>query len=214
MNKDKINKENKKNKEAREDKEQSKKIHLVSEEDVDQKTDQDANKEEMITISKKEYEELQKAKDSQQKLLYAYAEFENYKKRAAKDLEQQICYANERLIKEVLPIIDNLSRAKEHADNCENINPEQFQKFLEGIDLVLKQLTASLKKFGVEEVCSLGEKFDPNYHEAMDHRESKDHDNGVVIDEYQKGYTMNGRLIRPSKVGVSIKKKKEEDENE
>jgi molecular chaperone GrpE len=214
MNKDKINKENKKNKEAREDKEQSKKIHLVSEEDADQKTDQDANQEEMITISKKEYEDLQKAKESQQKLLYAYAEFENYKKRAAKDLEQQICYANERLVKEVLPIIDNLSRAKEHADNCENINPEQFQKFLEGIDLVLKQLSTSLKKFGVEEVCSLGEKFDPNYHEAMDHRESKDHDNGVVIDEYQKGYTMNGRLIRPSKVGVSIKKKKEEDENE
>jgi molecular chaperone GrpE len=90
------------------------------------------------------------------------------------------------------------------------LDAEQFQKFLKGIDLVLKQLTDSLKKFGVEEVCSVGEKFDPNYHEAMDHRESEDHDNGVVIDEYQKGYTLNGRLIRPSKVGVSIKKKKED----
>lgn len=208
-----MNKEDKKNKENRE---QVKKLHVSSEHEpgldaVDPaELEKEAKDDNMVTISKKEYEELQKSKEAQQKLLYAYAEFENYKKRAAKDLEQQICYANEKLIKEVLPIIDNLSRARDHADKCENIDAEQFQKFLEGINLVLKQLTASLKKFGVEEVCSLGEKFDPNYHEAMDHRESKDHDNGVVIDEYQKGYTMNGRLIRPSKVGVSIKKKKED----
>ncbi len=201
-----ITKDNQKKKEAKQhtDEEQNDQV----EQELDSVNVE--QEEEMVKISKKEYEELQKYKEAQQKLLYAYADFENYKKRAAKDLQQQICYANERLIKEVLPIIDNLSRAKDHAGQCESIDAEQFKKFLEGIDLVLKQLMDALKKFGVEEVCSMGEKFDPNYHEAMDHRESDDHDNGVVIDEYQKGYTLNGRLIRPSKVGVSIKKKKED----
>jgi molecular chaperone GrpE len=210
-----MTKEDKKHKESKED---TKKLYVVSEQGsgsdaMDKETEEvkeEAKDDDMVSISKKEYEELQKSKEAQQKLLYAYAEFENYKKRAAKDLQQQICYANEKLIKEVLPIIDNLGRAKDHADQCKTLDAEQFQKFLKGIDLVLKQLTDSLKKFGVEEVCSVGEKFDPNYHEAMDHRESEDHDNGVVIDEYQKGYTLNGRLIRPSKVGVSIKKKKED----
>ena len=150
-------------------------------EQAEESLDSKSSAEETVQISKKEYEELLKCKGAQEKLLYVCADFDNYKKRSAKDLEQQVCYANEKLIKEVLPIMDNLSRAREHAKSCDDSSKEQFDKFLEGIDLVFKQIMTALKKFGVEEVCSVGEKFDPNYHEAMDHRESKDHDNGVVM---------------------------------
>jgi molecular chaperone GrpE len=165
----------------------------------------------MVTITKEEYENLLKSKEAQDKRLYVYAEFENFKKRTARDLLQQMTYANEKLIKEVLPIIDNLCRAKDHA--CENgeKTEEKFAKFLEGIEMILKQLKDVLGKFGVEELSSVGEKFDPNFHEAMEQVESDEHDNGEVVNEYQKGYKFQGRVIRPSKVSVATKKKKEEE---
>ncbi|MFH1224091.1 MAG: nucleotide exchange factor GrpE [Pseudomonadota bacterium] len=153
-----------------------------------------------ITISKKEHDDLLKAKDAQKELVYAYAEFDNYKKRHAKDVLQQMAFANEKLVKEMLPIIDNLSRAKEHA--CEEDT--------KGLELIMKQLKDALDKFGVKELSSVGEKFDPNFHEAMEKTESDDHDADSVTEEYQKGYTMHGRLIRPCKVCVNTKKKKEE----
>jgi molecular chaperone GrpE len=164
-----------------------------------------------VTITKEEYEKLLKAKEAQEKLLYTYAEFENFKKRSARDLQQQMAYANESLIKDVLPIIDNLCRAKDHA--CENgeKSDEKFAKFLEGIDLILKQLMSVLGKFGVEELETKGEKFDPNFHEAMEQVESDDHEHGDIVNEYQKGYKLKDRVIRPSRVSVAMKKKKEEE---
>jgi molecular chaperone GrpE len=173
--------------------------------------EKEATGKDMVSITKEEYEKLLKSKEAQEKLLYVYAEFENFKKRTARDLLQQMTYANEKLIKEVLPIIDNLCRAKDHA--CENgeKTEEKFAKFLEGIELILKQLKDVLGKFGVEEVSSIGEKFDPNFHEAMEQVESDKHENGDVVNEYQKGYKFQGRVIRPSKVSVATKKKKEEE---
>lgn len=161
-----------------------------------------------VTITKKEYEDLLKAKEAQQKMLYLFADFENFKKRNAKEIEQQLAYANEKLIKEMLPIVDNLCRAKDHSGECEN-NKEQFAKFVNGLDLILKQFNEVLTKFGVKELSSIGEKFNPEFHEAMDQVETQDHDNGTVVNEYQKGYLLNDRLIRPSRVSVSKKKKED-----
>lgn len=168
-----------------------------------------------VTISKEEYEKLLKSKEAQEKLLYVYAEFDNFKKRTARDLQQQMAYANENLIKEVLPIIDNLCRAVD-ADNVENCKSEEtakesLLKFVEGIKLIEKQFTNVLEKFGVEVLQTKGEKFDPNFHEAMDQVESKDHEHGDIVSEYQKGYKLKDRVIRPSKVLVATKKKKEEE---
>lgn len=183
-----------------------KKEHEIKEEVLEQV--QEA-KSDSITISKTEYEELLKFKEAQQKLIYVYAEFENFKKRTARDFQQQLNYANEGLIKEVLPIIDNLCRAKEHA-NCDLENSEQkFEKFLEGMDLILKQLMNVLNKFGVEEVNCLGCKFNPEFHEAMEQVDSEEHENGDIVNELQKGYTLKGRLIRPSKVSVARNKKED-----
>jgi len=159
----------------------------------------------MVTIEKKEYEDLLKAKETQQKLLYAYADLENINKRISRDADQQLCYANEKIIKEILPVIDNLCRAKEHSSECEN-NKEQFEKFLNGIELILKQFNDVLSKFGVKELNSVGEKFNPEFHEAMDQIETEEHENGTVVNEYQKGYLLKDRVIRPSKVSVAKKK--------
>lgn len=197
---------NKKHAEAKEDAPKT-----VEKEAVEKEAAKETAEKGMVTITKEDYEKLLKSKEAQDKLLYVYAEFENFKKRSARDLQQQMTYANEKLIKEVLPVIDNLCRAKDHA--CENgeKTEEKFAKFLEGIDMILKQLKDVLGKFGVEELSSVGEKFDPNFHEAMEQVESEKHDNGDVVDEYQKGYKFHGRVIRPSKVSVATKKKKEEE---
>ena len=183
------------------------KNNVEQEENEEQK---EATEGSTVTITKEEYEQLLKCKEAQAKLLYVYAEFDNFKKRASRDLQQQMAYANEGLIKEVLPIIDNLCRAKDHACDDLEKNDERFSKFLEGIDLVLKQLMSVLGKFGVEELSSVGKKFDPNFHEAMEQVESDDHEHGDIVNEYQKGYKLKDRVIRPSKVSVATKKKKED----
>jgi molecular chaperone GrpE len=190
-----------------EDKNKEKTPEVMEQED---KAPEAKENEENVTIPKSEYDELLKAKKAQQDLLYVYAEFDNFKKRHAKDVQQQVTFANEKIIKDVLPIIDNLCRAKDHASDCEGTTEQQFSKFLEGLDMILKQLMGVLKKFGVEEVNSLGEKFDPNFHEAMEQTESDKHEDGTVVNEYQKGYMLHGRLIRPSKVSIALKKKKED----
>ena len=185
--------------------EHTKKEHHENHDHHDHKHHEKKHDEDNVTISKKEYEDLLKAKEAQQKLLYVIADFENSKKRNVRDTEQQLTYANERIIKEMLPIVDNLCRAKDHASK------EQFDSFLSGIDLILKQLNDVLTKFGVKELSSVGEQFNPEFHEAMDQVETEEHDNGTVVNEYQKGYSLNDRVIRPSRVCVAKKKKEEKD---
>lgn len=188
----------------------NKKEHNHGHEDHDKKHHEKKH-EDSITISKKEHEELLRAKEAQQKLLYVIADFENFKKRNARDTEQQLTYANEKIIKEMLPIVDNLCRAKDHAcgSNDKETSKEHFDKFLNGIELILKQLNDVLTKFGVKELSSVGEKFNPEFHEAMDQVETEEHDNGTIVNEYQKGYLLNNRVIRPSKVSVAKKKKED-----
>ncbi|MEI6092521.1 MAG: nucleotide exchange factor GrpE [bacterium] len=179
-------------------------------------TEQKDQTQDCVSISKEEYDNLLKSKKAQQDLLYVCADFDNFKKRSAKDNQQQIDFANERLIKAILPVLDNLNRATEQEVNeldfakDHNVAKENVLKFVEGILLIKKQFEDVLEKFGVKEVNSVDQKFDPNFHEAMDHTESEKHDNGQVVKEYEKGYVLKGRLIRPSKVCVSKKKNKED----
>ena len=186
----------------------------VSEE---QEIEKEQSGDDSVSISKKEYEDLLNAKKAQKELLYVCADFDNFRKRAAKDLQQQIDFANEKLIKAILPVLDNLHRATEKEAfeldlaGDHEIAKKSVKKFWDGIKLVQKQLEDVLDKFGVKEVKCLNEKFDPNFHEAMENVESDKHEHGHVMKEYEKGYTLKGRLIRPSKVCVSKKSKKEEE---
>lgn len=131
------------------------------------------------------------------KYIRLYAEFDNYKKRMAKEREENLKYSNEMLLKELLPVLDNLENALKHAkDGGENY------PFVEGVRLTLNQFLSILQKFGVERIDSLNEKFDPLRHEAVDYIE-KEGEDGIVVEELRKGYTYHKRLLRPSLVIVS-----------
>jgi molecular chaperone GrpE len=141
------------------------------------------------------------AKDHYERYLRAVAELDNYKKRAARDRADIIKYGKEDLIKDILPFLDSLDRALEHADG------NDAQAFKSGIALIQDQLLCCLKKHGVERIESVGANFDPNFHEAMMQVDSAEHQDNQVISEMGKGYLLNGRLIRPSRVCVCKKTK-------
>lgn len=141
------------------------------------------------------------AEELKAQLLRALADFDNFRKRTAAEKDELGKYANERFARELLPVLDGLAKASEFASKSDSEN------LVKGLALVIKQMKDALSKFGVEEIVSLGKKFDPNFHEAILMKESGS-EPGTVIEEAQKGYTIHGRLLRPSMVIVS--KAKEE----
>ena len=135
--------------------------------------------------------------------LRALADLENYKKRAAKEKSDLIKYGNENLLRDFLPILDSLDRAMDTATNSNH-----FDSFREGLTLVRNQFLCCLEKYGVEPIAACGQDFDPNVHEAMLEVASDSHEDSKVVDEYEKGYLLQGRLLRPSKVSVCKRKEK------
>ena len=135
-----------------------------------------------------------------ERLLYQQADFENFKKLKVKEKADLLRYGNETLVKELLPVIDNLERAIEHATNTEG-----SKTIVEGVELTLGGFLKALEKFGVTRVEALQTTFDPNLHEAVLAEETNDAEPGTVVKEFQKGYVMDGRLLRPSMVSVAKK---------
>ncbi|GAI96184.1 unnamed protein product, partial [marine sediment metagenome] len=127
-----------------------------------------------------------------------YAEMENIKKRGIKEREELAKYANESIIKEILPVIDNLDKAISHA-----LNDENSSALVEGLELTRDGLVKALEKAGLKEVEALGKPFDPNFHESVSQQIDDTVAPGHVIMELQKGYLLNGRLMRPSMVVIS-----------
>ncbi len=158
-------------------------------------------KEEHVEELRASLEQKQKEVDAlQEKLLYQQADFENFKKLKAREKQEVLRFGNETLIKELLPVIDNLERAVEHAGKG-----EEARAITEGVVLTLNGFLKVLEKFDVSRVEALGKKFDPNLHEAVFQEEKSDVEPGTVIGEFQKGYVMDGRLLRPSMVSVAKK---------
>jgi molecular chaperone GrpE len=124
------------------------------------------------------------------------ADLDNYRKRAAREKADTIKYGKEDIIRDILPFVDSLDRALEHTDS------NDAQAFRAGIALIQEQLLCCLKKHGVERIESTGTEFDPNFHEALMQVQSADHQDNQVVSEMEKGYLLNGRLIRPSRVCV------------
>ena len=130
--------------------------------------------------------------------LRSQAEIENMKKRFRKEKEGLIKYSNETLIKQLLPVVDNLDKA------LGNLPDKKSRNALgEGVELTLKGLMDTLKRTGLEEIKAAGEPFDPNFHEAVSMQEDDTVNQGTVLQELQKGYLLNQRLIRPAMVIVS-----------
>jgi molecular chaperone GrpE len=138
-----------------------------------------------------------KAAENYDKYVRAVAELDNYRKRAAREKADAIAYGNETLIRDVLPIIDSLDRATEHA--CKTADMEAFK---EGFKLVKDQLVGCLGKHGVEAIVAVGADFDPLVHDAMLQVESGEESHSKVVEEFEKGYLLRGRLLKPAKVSV------------
>lgn len=145
-----------------------------------------------LEVAKKE------AQEHYEKMLRLAAEFENYKKRMEKERSVAIKYAEENILKELLPFIDNLERALEQGRSTDD-----GKVLLEGVELTLKGLLDSLEKFGLKSVSHIGEPFDPNYHEALTMEASAEIPENHILREFQKGYMLKDRLIRAAKVVVS-----------
>lgn len=160
----------------------------------------------------KEIEELRKKLEEKEKeikghhdrLLRLAADFENYKKRAAKEKEEWTKFANEDLIRTILPFIDNLERAINHAEKIADTGV-----LIEGVRLTIQQLLQGLNRFGLSAFQSVGKPFDPTVHEAMLVVETDQHEPNQVVEEFQKGYLLNERLLRPATVSVSKAPEKE-----
>jgi molecular chaperone GrpE len=140
----------------------------------------------------------QKSQENYDLYMRTYAEMENIKKRGVKEKEDLAKFANESLIKEILPVIDSLEKALSHVED--GSNPSGLA---EGIKLTLNGLMTTLEKAGLEEVEAMGKPFDPNFHEAIYQQADDTVPPKHVIMEMQKGYLLNGRLIRPSMVVIS-----------
>jgi molecular chaperone GrpE len=173
------------------DAEQVEEIEHVDAEDQDSKVDSQDDSEMSIA-------DLQaKADENWDRYLRAAAETENVRKRAARDVEHARKYALEAFSKEVLAVRDSFEMGLEAADSADAAS------LAEGSKAALKLLTAALERFGIKEVDPLGEPFDPELHEAISMQPSNDAEPGSVLIVVQKGYSLNGRLLRPAMVVVS-----------
>jgi molecular chaperone GrpE len=143
-------------------------------------------------------EALNKFQESEDNLLRVAADFENTKKRLERDRDISLKYAEENILKELLPGIDNIERAMDQAQEANNI-----ESLLEGIELTRNGLLATLEKYGVKAIKSVGEPFDPNVHEAIAMEETDEMEPNFVLQEFQKGYFYKDRLLRPTKVIVT-----------
>ncbi len=148
-----------------------------------------------LDITKKQLEE------EKDRCLRLNAEFDNFRKRMLKEKEEFIKYANEKLISELIDIMENLERGVENAKKTENKD-----KLIEGMELIYKQFKNVLEKNGLTPIKALGERFDPYKHEAMMQTLTDERDEGTILEEFARGYMLNNKVIRYSKVRVSKRK--------
>ncbi len=169
-------------------------------ESVDQSNQTENNTEDDVeTLKKKLAEAEKKAEENWDKAVRAVAEMENMKKRIQRDLENAHKYSLEKIAKELLTVIDSL----ELGILAANSDHPEVQKHKEGSELTKKQLESVFEKFNIKAIDPVGEPFDPEKHQAMSMQPSAEVEPNTVINVFQKGYTLNDRLIRPAMVVVS-----------
>ncbi|MDQ0213934.1 molecular chaperone GrpE [Oikeobacillus pervagus] len=174
--------------------EQSEEIEEVSAEakEQEEETVEETSEETVL----KELEE--KIEETENRYLRLMADFDNFRRRAQLDREASAKYRAQSLISDLLPVIDNFERAlKVEATN------DQSKSILEGMEMVYKGIIEALKKEGVEIIEAMGKEFDPNLHQAVMTAEDENYDSNIVVEEFQKGYKLKDRVIRPSMVKVN-----------
>ncbi len=175
------------------------------EEHKDKKNHENHKEEKTVSLKEEEYlklkEEAAKADEYFDKMARMQADLENTRKRLEREKQDFIKFANEGIILELLNVLDDLERTVELSET----KHQDLPAFLKGVEMILAHLYEMLKEYGVKPIEAKGKKFDPNYHEALMQAESKDLPDQTVMEEMQKGYMLNDRVIRTAKVKVSKK---------
>jgi len=167
----------------------------TSEEESDIAQEEDSNVEELDAAKSEDVEE-----DFKAKFFYLAAEMENFKKRSERERDNLLKYGNEKVLSNLIEVVDNLDRT---VDAIANDEDDKIKNIFIGIDMVRKQFLEVLKGSGLEKVEALGETFDPNFHEAMAQQPAEGKADQEVIQVFQPGYQLNGRLLRPAKVVIA-----------
>ena len=143
--------------------------------------------------------ELEQAYEEQKNLyLRTLADFQNYRRRQHEEIERQRGLLLESLMEDLLPILDNFERALQAAEATRELEP-----LMEGVRMTERQIKAVLARYDIHPIVAIGQPFDPNLHEAIQRVETTDYEDGVVIDEVERGYRMGERVLRPSRVIVA-----------
>jgi len=146
-----------------------------------------------------DFEAVRKEKDELvDRLQRVYADYANFQKRVPKNIADTVAYEKDRFIRSFLPILDNFDRTLREARAAQNV-----EAVIRGVEIIRDQMLTILKSHGVEPIDALNEKFDPARHEAMLRRSEPDKEDDVVLEEFQKGYALNGRVLRPSRVAIN-----------
>ena len=147
-----------------------------------------------------------KIKELEEKIVRQYAEMENQRRRYEKERDDAYEYGGFSFAKETLNLIDNLERSKLTLENDENLkSSEGYEKIIDHLDIIYKDMISILKKNNIHPIESIGKKLDPNLHQAMMEIEDDNKENGIILQEIQKGFMMKDRLLRPALVGVAKK---------
>ena len=162
---------------------------------------------------KSEIDPLVRISELEEKIVRLYAEMENQRRRYEKEKDDAFEYGGFSFAKETLNLIDNLERSKITIENDESLkNSDGFDKIINHLDIIYNDMISILKKNNINPIQAVGKKLDPNLHQAMMEIEDESKDNGIILQEIQKGFMMKDRLLRPSLVGVA-KKVTKKDEN-
>jgi len=192
--------------------EETRKIHEASNADsnIEERTPEDsASQDSEVKKLRQELDaKCEEVRVNYDRFVRQVAELENFKKRATREKDEAVRFANESLVRDLLPVIDNLERAVAHAQGGGNGKP-----LVDGVEMVLKGILDVLAKHGVAQISAVGQPFDPEKHEAMAQVESENHAPNTVIEEHHKGYLLKDRLLRPALVTVAMLLKTREKKN-
>jgi molecular chaperone GrpE len=175
---------------------------LTEENNKSSKDNQKTQKKAVKKRNTKQQAELKKVKEVniqlKDQLLRKAAEFDNYRKRTERDFLDRIQNSNQRLITDLLPVLDDFERSLDHAKDVDNSDA-----LIEGFELVYKKMSSILEKEGLKHIEAVGQEFDPDQHDALMQMDSDSHESGMIIEEHLKGYHLNDKVIRHSQVLVA-----------
>ncbi|MCG3085828.1 nucleotide exchange factor GrpE [Anoxybacillus sp. LAT_35] len=170
----------------------------ASEEQVENEATQQEEKDELTLAYEKIAQLEAKLAETENRFLRLHADFDNYRRRVRLDMEAAEKYRAQSLVSDLLPILDNFERALQV-----QVEDEKAKSLLQGMEMVYRSLIEALKKEGVEAIESVGKPFDPHVHQAVMQVDDQNYEPNTVVEEFQKGYKLKDRVIRPAMVKVN-----------